>query len=789
MPHPIAPRVAIFALGVYAALASAGSGRRFTVEESIGLSTFAYPASQWLPGQQVVFSPDKSRFLAATVRGDLASGKQESTLWLFRSDDVRAYLGSAWNGGFGKATVLTKLSSASNRDPISRWRWSGDSKSVLFLGADDDGARHLYRVPVDGGETRTLSLPGQDVSRYDERDGAVVYLARAPVLAGDLYQAAGPTLPDIEIATGKSIAALLFPRWMDAQFETGEEELWTIVDGKAKFVPEAGNPVPLKLRAVQQLVLSPDGRTLLTTEFARRIPKSWERYRPLVDASGFRIVADTPETEGGTERGRLHQYVLIDVRDGAKTLLVDAPIELTARHSDVPARWSADGTAIAVRGVYPPLARDAPDAAVASVLPCELAVVGVRSKVFSCVLRAAAIDIQRQPYHSRQQLVSLDWAAGAGRLITEYATPDRPRHRNAKVFTKQGNGWRAGKAGGRAAGAFVVEVHEALDEPPILVVVGNDSTARPLLDPNPQLKDVALGSASFYEWRDADGDTWTGALVKPPDFSSGRRYPLVIQTHGLDRTKFLVDGPSATGFAARALAARDLVVLQVQELNKNFDTPSESATGAAGYRAAIAQLAADGIVDPENVGIIAWSHMGPYVAQGLVDDPLAYKAATFAEATFNSYAEYLLNIDYMGTMREQMFRAQVGAKPFGEGLRLWLERSAGFRTDRICASVLFQMNSPEALNYSWDTYAALRAQNKPVELLYIRNGDHVLVKPKQRLAEQGMNVDWYDYWLNGRKDPSATKAEQYRRWDAMKALPSCAAGAAGDAAGSKRENP
>ena len=68
----------------------------------------------------------------------------------------------------------------------------------------------------------------------------------------------------------------------------------------------------------------------------------------------------------------------------------------------------------------------------------------------------------------------------------------------------------------------------------------------------------------------------------------------------------------------------------------------------------------------------------------------------------------------------------------------------------------------------------MRAQDKPVDLLYIRNGDHVLVKPWQRLAEQGRNVDWYDYWLNGRKDPDPAKAARYKLWDRMKAnLPVC----------------
>jgi len=49
----------------------------------------------------------------------------------------------------------------------------------------------------------------------------------------------------------------------------------------------------------------------------------------------------------------------------------------------------------------------------------------------------------------------------------------------------------------------------------------------------------------------------------------------------------------------------------------------------------------------------------------------------------------------------------------------------------------------------------MRLQNKPVELLYMRNGEHVLRKPLERLASQEMDVDWYDFWLNGHEDDPA----------------------------------
>jgi hypothetical protein len=488
----------------------------------------------------------------------------------------------------------------------------------------------------------------------------------------------------------------------------------------------------------------------------------------------LQIVADTPETVGSTGNYRPKQYSIVDLETGSVSLLADSPIDLMTGFQDaVTAAWTDDGSRVALPGAYPPLA-DA--AATGPVYPCTMAVVDLASKGFSCLSPQARIDTAKHPYGSREQIVSLKWLGKGSKLAAQFAAPNAPDKKRAVVYARAGQGrWVAGGAGAGSPRDLKIEVKQALDEPPVLVATDGQGRPKTLLDPNPQLGRIARGTAALYHWRDAEGNAWTGALVKPPDFRTGHRYPLVIQTHNLDRADFLVDGPSATSFAARALAARDMLVLQVDEIGKNGGTPKESETGAAGYRAAIKQLESEGLVDPGKIGIITWSHMGPYVYQGLIDQPGLYKAATIAEADSNSYPEYLQNIDYMGSEREKMFRAQLGGeKPFGKGLQSWIRNSPGFHFDRICTPILMAFNSPVALQYGWDDYAALRAQDKPVDLLYIRNGDHVLVKPLERLAEQGRNVDWYDYWLNGRKDPDPAKAARYKLWDRMKAtLPTC----------------
>jgi hypothetical protein len=70
----------------------------------------------------------------------------------------------------------------------------------------------------------------------------------------------------------------------------------------------------------------------------------------------------------------------------------------------------------------------------------------------------------------------------------------------------------------------------------------------------------------------------------------------------------------------------------------------------------------------------------------------------------------------------------------------------------------------------WEWFAGLSRLGKPVEVIYIPDGDHVLVKPRDRLTSQQGNVDWFCFWLQGHEDPDPAKAEQYVRWRELRKL-------------------
>jgi hypothetical protein len=76
----------------------------------------------------------------------------------------------------------------------------------------------------------------------------------------------------------------------------------------------------------------------------------------------------------------------------------------------------------------------------------------------------------------------------------------------------------------------------------------------------------------------------------------------------------------------------------------------------------------------------------------------------------------------------------------------------------------------QSLIFMWGPYAALRYLNKPVDLILLNTGEHVLTNPAVRLASQGGSVDWLRFWFQNYGDPDPSKAAQYQRWRSLRAL-------------------
>ena len=81
-----------------------------------------------------------------------------------------------------------------------------------------------------------------------------------------------------------------------------------------------------------------------------------------------------------------------------------------------------------------------------------------------------------------------------------------------------------------------------------------------------------------------------------------------------------------------------------------------------------------------------------------------------------------------------------------------------------------EADNPMSLFFEWEWFAGLSRLTKPVDLIYIPDGSHALVKPWERMTSQQGDVDWFCFWLKGEEDPDPEKAEQYARWRELRKL-------------------
>ncbi len=741
-----------------------------TVRDSIEKVTFVDEAFY---GEDIArFSPDGRHFFVITTRRVLKSNQVEATIWLFDSEGVSDVLRHSSSAHSSEPRALVKMSTSSNGDPITVARWAADGESIAFLGRNKDSERHLFIVKIKDSRLRQLSPDGQDVTGFDRAGDTFIFTAVPPVSDSQLYQSGGPTLPDIQIGTGMSLFDLLYP----AQGSGGVYcTVWQVGNGKTSPVidPASSTPISLTVDDRERLLsLSPSGRYAVVTNPVAHVPPTWESYE--VGVRFGNIVADKPNTKRASDDFRPLQYELIDLQSGKMSVLVDAPLGASTGFVDAQiALWSQNERAVILTNTFLPLEGKSGAELYRSTRPWVVAV-DMDSRQISGIRETT--ERNRRP-HTR--LTNIEWYAAEQQLVLRYFDYRTRSALEPEIFQRENGAWKAvtDPAAIHAAAKmspsreFSVDVRQSVNEPPVLMVTNvKTGKSKTIWNPNPQFAGIKFGEAMVYMWHDKAGNEWTGGLVKPPDYTAGRRYPLVIQTHGFNPKEFLTDGQFTTANAARPMAARGIIVLQVGEINIGEMTSQEPVKVREGYVAAIEQLDADGLIDSQRVGIIGYSRTGWSVLNSLIHAGKYFAAATLAESTYISFGEYTLNADYSGPARAELIAAGIGTEPFGSGLQKWISDSPGFNTDKIHVPVLFETHSPLGMIYGWDMYALMRLQKKPVELLYFRNGDHVLTKPLELLASQETSVDWYDFWLNGHEDSDPAKAEQYARWRELRKM-------------------
>jgi dipeptidyl aminopeptidase/acylaminoacyl peptidase len=743
----------------------------FTVVDDIGLTQFdAIGPTQ--PDAAVTFSPDDRFFLVLSERGRLDLNRAESSIRIYRVRDAAEFLSQ--RGRTGELDPLWTITKSTYKwgPIITDVRWLADSSGLAFLAKSASGTNQLFLADIQSRTVEALTDENEHVTGFDVHSNTqFVYTLLSPAIAQKAVE-------DKQAAairgTGRSLYNLLFPEDAtkpDLFYLHDLSELWAIVDGNRFRVVDTStnHPLPIHLDGQHALALSPDGHSVVTALAIGEVPVEWEtQFPPPFSSYPNRVRAGHQNPDALAGFREVSEYVLIDLHTGKAKSLTHAPIGSWIGWFGVAgADWSNDGHSVLLSNTFLP--PDKRGLSPKANRPC-VAVADLLTDRLVC------LDISKETPTSDRDTRQVIFCARFVHGNSDQVTVTYSQHHTRRLVSFNRNSdrsWRTGSSGSESIGqnhSLAVSIKEGINDPPVLVATDKATNiSRVIWDPNPQLKDIVLGQVSVLKWKDKNDRNWVGGLYKPPDYVQGKRYPLVIQTHGFREDRFSPNGIYPTTFAAQELATSGLIVLQVEDCSIRV-TPEEGPCQVAGYEAAVERLTNDGLVDPDRIGISGFSRTCYYMLETLTTSDLHFNAALIADGINKGYFQYLLDADLSDNASAHEADSMIGAPPFGPGLQLWLTRSPDFKMDKVTAPLEVVATAGQGVLLMWEPYATLRYLHKPVDLLVINSDEHVFTNPANRLISQGNAVDWFRFWLKGEEDPDPAKAEQYARWRELSKL-------------------
>ena len=267
--------------------------------------------------------------------------------------------------------------------------------------------------------------------------------------------------------------------------------------------------------------------------------------------------------------------------------------------------------------------------------------------------------------------------------------------------------------------------------------------------------DFRLPRQEKAQWTGGDGVTVEGLLFYPLDYEEGRRYPLVIQTHG---------GPQASdkfGFAASrnyvpVLAALGYVVLQPNYRGSTGYGDAFLRDMVGGYftnahldvLAGADHLIAAGLVDGERMAKMGWSG-GGHMTNKVITYTNRFKAAASGAGAANWISMYA-----QSDTRSQR-TPWFGGTPWqiDAPTDLYWEHSPLQHVSNVTTPTIFLVGEDDLrvpMPQSVEMYRALKSLDVPTHLYVAPREGHGWRELRHQLFKMNVELDWFERYVTGR---------------------------------------
>ena len=307
------------------------------------------------------------------------------------------------------------------------------------------------------------------------------------------------------------------------------------------------------------------------------------------------------------------------------------------------------------------------------------------------------------------------------------------------------------------SGVLLISYSDATTPPTLFTVKSADQVATrsawtPLTDANPQVRDFALGGQEEITWRSKDGTMVGGVLVKPVGYRAGERYPLIVAIHG---------GPASAdvlgfngGYGSQVYAGAGYVVLRPNYRGStNYGLKHKTdivgnyfAPGYEDIMTGVDHLIAQGIVDPDRMGVLGWS-AGGHWSNWILVQTNRFKAISSGAGTSNWISMYAQS----DVQRNRQF--YLGNKlPYDDFDAYWNQSPLKYIKNAKTPTMIHvvegdpRVPSPQSV----ELHMALKQLGVPTELFMYPGSTHGIPDPRNQLAKAVSEMAWMDYYVRGK---------------------------------------
>ncbi len=282
-----------------------------------------------------------------------------------------------------------------------------------------------------------------------------------------------------------------------------------------------------------------------------------------------------------------------------------------------------------------------------------------------------------------------------------------------------------------------------------------------LTELNPELKALPRGESRLIHYRSQDGEELKGALLLPPDYEEGKKYPMAAFVYGGSVVNS-AEGAFSLGFSPvssiqQLLSRCGYIVLKPSiplgpagEKGSPFQNIPKSVVPA------VNKVVEMGLADPERLGAIGQSY-GGYTVNALITQTGIFQAAAALAGISDLISNYgVFDARYRYTGGASSFfsswseggQGRMGTPPWNDRMR-WVENSPVFYLDRITTPLLLIHGDLDfvAIQQAEEMFSGLKRLGKEAEFVRYFGEGHVLSKPVNIRDSWHRVAAWFDRYL------------------------------------------